>query len=286
MIPKLRYENDIGSLTFNDGIPGAYIESVTSYGGQNVEFQTTKSNREIGETLQHQNVGPKTMTVKGTIAGESDALKAQMIHVLAPLAKGLLIYSDGEKELELEVYVKVSPDVGRISNGAKFSFSLYAPYPYWRKHERESQTLTGLKPKFKFPWNISDPNPFKMSEYAAIGYVTVVNTGEAPAYWTVDFLALDEVTNPRIYNMATGEQVKILKTLAEGEMVSVSTEGDELTVTVTGADGSVSDGFRYLDITSIPFKLAVGENYIKTDAESNTIAMRTSIGFRPAYVGV
>lgn len=282
MIPKIIYQNDIGSVEFNIG-SNAFIEKVTSYGAQNVSFQTTKSNREIGEKLEHQNVNPKTVTIKGTIVGPADSMREQMIHVISPLAKGRLIYND---ELELEVYVKTSPDIERYSANAKFNFSLYAPYPYWRKNGKESQTLTGLRPLFSFPKNFSDPTPFKMSEYVEVGYVTVVNSGEAPAYWTVDFLALDEVKNPRIYNMVTGEQVKILKTLAEGEMVSVSTEGDELTVTVTAADGTVSDGFKYLDIDSIPFKLTVGENYIKTDAETNTIALRATISFQPAYVGV
>ena len=172
MIPKLVYENDIGSVTFNSGAPGAYIEKVTSYGAQNVEFQTTKSNREIGEVLQHQNVSPKTITIKGAISGESAALREQMNHVIAPLAKGRLIYND---EFELEVYVKSSPDIDRQPYGAKFSFSLYAPFPYWREKEQKNQMLVGYTPEFSFPWNLSDPSPFYLSRATQVGYVTVAN---------------------------------------------------------------------------------------------------------------
>lgn len=279
---KLTFQNDIGSVEFslNSRI---IVEGVTSFGGQNVEFQTTQSNREIGETLDSQNVHPKTIQIHGTILGDSDAIREQMKHVIVPLAESKLIYND---EYELKVFVKVSPEIERYSSNARFSFSLFAPYPYWQRSEKNTTTLVGLRALFSFPWNISDPNPFAFSEYTEAGYVTVVNNGEAPAYWTAVLQALDEVTKPRIYNMETGEYVRILKTMAEGEQITISTEGDELTVEIKGADGTISDGFRYLDVDSLPFKLAVGENFIKTDAEKNTVALRASISFHPAFVGV
>ncbi len=283
MIPKVRYENDIGSVAFNEGTPGAYIEKVTSYGAQNVEFQTTKSNREIGEVLQRQNVGPKTMTIKGTISGEAAALKAQMIHVLAPLAKGRLVYND---EYEMDVYIKSSPDIDRQPYGAKFSFSLYAPFPYWRRRDAANVTLVGYTPEFMFPWNISDPNPFYFSKTAQVGYVTVNNDGEAPADWTISFYAVSTVKNPYAQSLDTGEKVRVLKTLSAGETLNVSTEGEELTVTLTAADGTVSDGFEYLDIDSVPFRLSLGENHIKTDADEGGTGLRASISFRPAFAGV
>lgn len=283
MIPKVRYENDIGSVTFNSGAPGAYIEKVTSYGAQNVEFQTTKSNREIGEVLQHQNVSPKTITLKGSINGKSDGLREQLNHVLAPLAKGRLIYND---EYEMEVYVKSSPDIDRQPYGAKFSFSLYAPFPYWRNTERKNRVLVGYEPQFMFPWNISDPNPFYLSKAAQVGYVTVTNEGEAPVGWTISFLALSAVKNPYVQCVDTGEKVRVLKTMAENEMLTISTEGEELTVALTAADGTVADGFEYLDIDSVPFRLSLGENHIKTDAEEGGAGLRASISFRPAYTGV
>lgn len=283
MIPKVRYENDIGSVTFNSGAPGAYIEKVTSYGAQNVEFQTTKSNREIGEVLQHQNVSPKTITIKGAISGKSDGLREQLNHVLAPLAKGRLIYNDA---YELEVYVKSSPDIDRQPYGAKFSFSLYAPFPYWRDAERKNKVLVGYEPQFQFPWNISDPNPFYLSKLAQVGYVTVANEGEAPVGWTISFLALSAVKNPFVQSIDTGETVKVLKTMTENETLTISTEGEELTVTLTAADGTEMDGFEYLDIDSVPFRLSLGENHIKTDAEEGGTGLRASISFRPAYAGV
>ena len=279
---KVVFKNDIGSVEFSLA-SGVVIEKIASLTQQSVEFQTTKSNRQIGEKLDHEAVQPKTITIRGTILGKSDAVREQMTHVIAPLAEGKLIFND---TYELKVYVKTSPDIERYAQNAKFSFSLYAPYPYWQKAEKAQTTLVGLKGLFSFPWNISDPNPFKFSEYVETGYVTVHNTGEAPAYWTAMLQALDEVVKPKIYNMETGEYVRILKTMAEGEQITISTEGDELTVEIMAADGTVSDGFRYLDVESVPFKLAVGENYIKTNAEANTVALRANISFHPAFVGV
>ena len=279
---KLVYQNDIGSVEFSLK-SGAVIEKIASLTQQNAEFETTKSNREIGEKLEYKRVSPKTLNVRGTLLGKCDAMREQMVHVIAPLSKGKLIFND---TYELEVYVKTSPDVERYTANAKFSFSLYAPFPYWRKKEKAQTMLVGLKGLFSFPWNISDPNPFMFSEVAEPGYVTVQNDGEAPAYWTVTFSALDELVNPRIYNMETGEYVKILKTMNAGEQIIISTEVDELKVTCVSVDGTEMDGFQYLEVESIPFKLAVGENYIKTDAEGNTNALQARISFHPIFVGV
>lgn len=279
---KLTYQNDIGSVEFSLGT-GIIVENVSSFGNQNVSFKTTQSNREIGETIDHQNVNPKTMQIRGTILGDADAIREQMTHVITPLAEGKLIYND---EYELKVYVKNSPDIERYPTNARFSFSLYAQYPYWQRRKKDVISIAGSRPLFMFPWNISEPNPFKFSEASGVGFATVVNDGEAPVRWTIDFLALDEVTNPSLYNMATGETIRIYKFLAQGEQLSISTEGDELTVTCISPNGKKTDGFRYLDIESELFELAVGENYIKVEAETNLEALRANISFRTAFVGV
>ena len=279
---SLKYENDIGSVDFSVA-SGFVVEQATSYGAQNVDFDTTRSNREIGETLQHQSVSPKTLTIRGTLLGDCAAARDQMNHVLAPLAKGRLIYNNTSS---MEVYVKTSPDIERYSANARFSVSFYAPFPYWVEKDKVNQVLVGYEPQFQFPWNISDPNPFYLSKLAQVGYVTVTNEGEAPVGWTISFLALSAVKNPFVQSIDTGETVKILKTMTENEMLTISTEGEELTVTLTAADGTVSDGFEYLDIDSIPFLLALGENHIKTDAEEGGTGLRASISFRPAYAGV
>ena len=279
---SLRYENDIGSVDFSVA-SGFVVEQATSYGAQNVDFDTTRSNREIGETLQHQSVSPKTLTIRGTLMGDCAGKRDQMNHVLAPLAKGRLIYNDTRS---MEVYVKTSPDIERYSGNARFSVSFYAPFPYWAEKDKVNQVLVGYEPQFMFPWNISDPEPFYLSKAAQVGYVTVVNEGEAPVGWTISFLALSAVKNPFVQSIDTGETVKVLKTMAENETLTISTEGEELTVTLTAADGTETDGFEFLDIDSVPFRLSLGENHIKTDAEEGGSGLRASISFRPAYAGV
>lgn len=280
---KLVLQNDIGSVEFSLK-SGVVIGKITGLTQQSAKLSTTASNRVIGEKLESQHVGPKTLSVMGTILGPSDAMRKQLMHVIAPLSIGKLIYND---TYELTVAVKASPDIESYERNAKFSFTLFAAYPYWLKKEKEKTTLVGLRGLFHFPWNISNPNPFKFSEFVEVGYVTVRNDGEAPAYWTVTFSALDEVVNPRIYNMETAEYVRILRTMETGEQITISTEGDELSVTIVAADGTVHDGFQYLEVESTPFQLQVGDNYIKTDAENETTsALRASISYRPAFVGV
>ena len=104
--------------------------------------------------------------------------------------------------------------------------------------------------------------------------------------WTVNFIALLEAKNPYVKNIVTGEMVRVMRTMAAGEQVTISNEGEELSVTLTATDGTESDGFQYLDIVSVPFELQPGQNHIKTDADQGGDTLRASISFRPAYAGV
>lgn len=280
---KLIYQTDVGQIEFSLQ-SGYIIGRFDSPTRQNVEMHTTSGSRSIGEKLESQQVSGKLMTISGTLKGnDADSKRKKMLHIIAPLMKGTLILDD---KYVMEVYPKETPTVERYESNPEFQFIIFAPYPYWRTKNGNTAMLLGLQKQFHFPWNISDPNPFRFSTYTKNAYTNVYNSGDAPTQWKITFLAKSTLRNPIVENIQTGEFVRVLCTLEAGEQVVVDTMGQEITVTMIAADGTETDGFTHLDIDSTAFQLAVGDNLLKTQAEATDYALHAMMEYRTNIAGV
>lgn len=280
---KLVYQTAAGKIEFS--IQSGYvIDMFNSPTAQSVDMNVSSAARSIGDKLESQQVTGKYMTISGTIIGSGvDGKRAKMLHVIAPLMKAQLIFED---KYILDVYPKETPTIERYASHPTFQMMLYAPYPYWRTKDGNTVMLLGLEKHFRFPWNISSPNPFRFSTYTKNAYKNVYNGGDAPTQWKVTFLAKSVLSNPMIENIQTGEYVRVLCTLDVGEQVAVDTRGPEITVTMIARDGTETDGFTNLDIGSTAFQLQVGDNLIRTTADATDYALYAGIEFRTNIAGV
>ena len=98
------------------------------------------------------------------------------------------------------------------------------------------------------------------------------NGGDAPCTWTLEVEASGEVVNPILTKTKTGEFVRVNITLTEGQKLLVSTDQDEMLVTLVDADGKQTDAFSYLDVDSTSFYLDVGENPMEFAPLDNAVA--------------
>lgn len=279
---KLIYQTSEGQIEFSID-SGYIIEKFDSPTNQNVKMNTSTGARSIGDKLESQQVEGKIMTIRGVLMGDAAAKRKKMLHIIAPLMKGTLIFND---KYTLDVYPKETPTVERYSDHPAFSFILYAPYPYWRTKDGSTVMLLGLQKHFRFPWNISDPSPFRFSTFTKTAYTNVYNAGDAPTQWKATILAKTALRNPVVENITTGDYVKVFCTLDIGEQLCIDTRGDEITVTLIDADGVETDGFMHLDINSTAFVLGVGDNLIRTGADGESYAMYATMEYRTNVAGV
>lgn len=227
----LEYRSEAGSIVFSV-TSGFVIEEFDSPYALGVEFTTSTGSKSYGVKVENQRVQPKTITISGTIIGYAKDKKQDLVHVLAPMQEGTLVYN-GERSLK--VFPKQSPVVEAKNLNPHFSFMLYVPSPYWHNVTETSVEITE-------------------------GAANAANSGDAPCTWALEVLALEEVVNPIVTKTETGEFVRVNKTLAAGEKLMVSTDQDEMLVTLVDADGKKTDAFSYLDVDSTSFYLDVGEN--------------------------
>jgi hypothetical protein len=111
-----------------------------------------------------------------------------------------------------------------------------------------------------------------------VGQLLVENAGDAE---TPPRLKVSgPVTNPIISNVTTGEEIRLLYTLAEGEYLEIDTRPDDVSVLLNGA----TDRYSALDfVNSDIWQLAPGVNDIRLQASSIAAPATLVVNWRDAW---
>lgn len=272
-----RYVNDNGdSITFAYA-NGYLINKPNGIDTVTVKLSQAQGINQVGCTVQSKTVQPRPVTISGIIVGgDQSARKEALLSVIRPDLTGKL-YAD---DYFLNVHVTGTPVIESRKMFAHFQFSVTAPYPYWQKDHAVSHAIVGVEKRFKFPWNIS--KPYQFGQLIRKQFVNVRNDGQLPVPFTATFLANNDVANPKITNVATGETMMLNKSMVAGERVVVEITHDRTYVT-SSVDGSIRGA---LDLDSTLFRLGVGDNVLKPEADSGLDQLEVQITFATEIVGV
>lgn len=272
-----RYVNANGDTLIFDYDHGYLINKPAGIDTIQVNLSQAQGIDQVGSTVQSATVQARPVTLSGIIVGaDGEARKNALLAVVRPDIPGKL-YAD---DYFLDVYPTATPTVEARTNFAHFQFSATAAYPYWQKASKASQTLFGVQRMFKFPWNIS--RAYQFGQLMKTQFATVINGGQLPVPFKATFMATDTVENPKITNIQTGAFLLLNKTLEPGETVVVENTHDRTRVT-SSVDGDIRGA---LDLDSTLFRLAVGDNVLKPEADSGLEQLEVQITFAPEKAGV
>lgn len=272
-----RYVNESGdSITFlYDN--GYLINKPSGIDTVQVNLSQAQGINQVGSTVESKTVQPRPVTISGIICGsDQDSRKEQLMSVIRPDLGGKL-YAD---DYYLNVHVTATPTIEPRKKFAHFQFSVNAPYPYWQKDNSVSQALSGVQKQFKFPWNIS--RAYRFGQWMETQFMNIRNNGQLPVPFTATFYARNAVENPKIIHVTTGEILVLNKFMVTGERVVVEITHDRTYVT-SSVDGNIRGA---LDLDSTLFRLGVGDNVLKPEADSGHDQMEVQINFATEIVGV
>lgn len=271
------YKNDDGeaiTLTYDGGY---LISKPVGIDTVSVTISEAQGIGQTGTTIRSANVDSRPVTISGIIVGDSQPEKKErLMEVVRPDLGGKLFCDD----YYLEVHPTDTPTIEAKTRHAKFQFALLAPYPYWMKAENAYAALSGVEKRFKFPWNIS--RPYRFGEVVTRQFITIHNSGQLEVPFTVTFTALDAVTNPKIIDAKTNNYLLVKKSMVAGERLVVEITHDRVYVT-SSADGECRGA---LDIKSKFYRLRVGDNVIKPEADSGKNNLSVSIDYAIEKTGV
>lgn len=272
-----RYVNENGgTLTFEYDF-GYLINKPKGIDSVDVRLSQAQGINQVGSTVESKTVQARPVTISGILVGANQmARKSELMSIVRPDLSGKL-YAD---DYYLNVHVTETPTIEPREKFARFQFSLNAPYPYWQKDNTVSQALSGVQAYFKFPWNMS--KPYRFGQWMATQFMNIRNDGQLPVPFTATFYAKNEVVNPQIIHANTGEILIVNKTMTAGERVVVEITHDRTYVT-SSVDGNIRGA---LDLDSTLFRLGVGDNVLKPEADSGLDQLEVQINFATEIVGV
>lgn len=272
-----RYVNDNGDSVTFDYAGGYLINKPSGIDTLSVSLSQAQGIDQVGATIQSKTVQPRPVTVTGHLFGDNQkAGKDRLLAVVRPDIGGRL-YAD---DYYLTVHVTATPTIEPKKRGANFQFSLRAPYPYWCKDDSVKARLDRVEPRFRFPWNLS--REYRFGEVTEAAFFSIINSGQVPVPFTMTILASGNVVNPKIISVLTGQVLQIKKTLSTGERLEIRITHERTYVT-SNIDGECRGA---LALTSSLFRLAVGENILKPDADVGKKNMKINIDYATEIVGI
>jgi len=277
---NLKYESSNGKSINFSPLEHIILTKVDGLTQVNTELSTSQGMNQIGTTIQGRSVKDKLITIEGTFIGASSALRRRLIDTLVPLTSGVLIY---DNKWKIEVEPENTADISRDSYNASFQFVLKAPYPYWKSITESKTSLTGIEAVFKYPLTYKEPHMF--GQRIESSYQNIYNNGNVPIPFMIEFVAKTTVKNPQIFNMKTLEFIRINKTIEAGEVIRINMTGGTLDITST-INGITTNAFGFFDIDSTIFKLEIGENLLKSEAEVNSKGLYSTIYYNTTTAGV
>ena len=158
--------------------------------------------------------------------------------------------------------------------------SILCPQPYLNGIDSYGKNIASVKPMIVFPFTIP-PSGAIAGIRAADTNVSLTNAGDVPCGLRVVIKATGEVINPSVINNNTGEYVKVIQTLHDGDTLEISTIPRHKSVVLNGINS-----IQNTDRASVFFSLSEGENSISYLADEGYGNMDVYVYYTPQYLGV
>lgn len=150
----------------------------------------------------------------------------------------------------------------------KFLINIFCANPMFHKNTEVVTILSGEEGAFHFPF-ILTPNKYILGIRVNYLMLLVNNEGNATIGGKIILEAKDEIVNPTVTNMVTGEEIKINKTMAIGEKIIINTQDGENRGIFGYINGVEYDYLKYWDFNNDWIKFEQGRNTIGYTTENH-----------------
>lgn len=280
---KFIYTNPRGqSITIQYG--GSYIlESYDGLAAAEVVPISSRGYKQNGYSLAHTSLGTRIINiyfyVQANTMEDFYEKRRYLSAVFNPLlGEGTLAYTNNYITKSISVLPTVLPTpVEKYGTLQLLNLELTAHDPFWYDISENKLIMTGFTGGLTYPLESVD---YQFADIAAV--TTIDNVGD----WAtpVRFEFVGAMTNPQITNTTTGEFIKVIKTLTEGEQLIIDTAYGNKTVTYISNTGASSSAYHLITNDSSFFQLQMGGNRLAFVADTGTPEI--FINWRNRYVGV
>lgn len=265
------------------------VQNTSGFDTVDVKHNTSQGYGQDGATLLGSSVNIRNMNIQGQIyaktTAEMERLRLLLMALFKPKTDIVITQEYGGVKKMITARSKKTPKIefSAVSMIQEYSVELVAMMPYWEDYETNVVEIADWVGGMHFP--LQTPTCFGIKRASPIAVITNDSTDDIGM--TIKFIAHGIVENPKLLNVYTQELIKVNCTMADGEVITITT-GDRKTVTRM-LEGVSSNYIGHIDLAGGGYTfltLKPGDNTFRASAEDGESLLETQITYKNRYVGV
>ena len=275
------------------------ITKITGLESSDLELNLTDNALVDGSTMDGKRIKSRPIHIEAELRDDrnNEVNRQRIIKFFNPKYAGkMTINHSGTRrniEYELEGWNFVATN--NVHNHLAIVVDLKCADPFWKNIDNFGQNMADISKHIAFPWRVvkrkvSVPEPYKGLTLPGqiTGYRTLTkevllpNDGDVPTGVQIQFIAeRGPCTNPKITHVGSGLFVRVKVAMEQGDVLLVDTNIRHQVIELNGVNI-----YQKIDRLSEPFELAVGNNYLEYDADTNYTNLDVRLFYTPLYLGV
>lgn len=274
--------------------PGYILKSV-DWGTIKGTHNTYKYLNQVGVSVNNTSLGTRDIAIEGWVVAQHERdmskKKATLNAFINPQEPLDLLYDDYKIQFNPDNTVKYSINYAENNDVVcKFQIVGTAHDPMFVDSIENQLNFATTTAGFHFPLVISPQLPeggvvFGSRTDSLIA--TVINKGSVSTGMRIVFKAKGSVSNPKLINVETQEQLLIHKDLVAEEEIEINTTvGSKRVRGRIGETSPFTNYFVYKTLDSTWIQLAVGKNLFRYDADSGLDNLEVFVYFQNRFLEV
>ncbi|PWW37403.1 MULTISPECIES: phage tail family protein [Paenibacillus] len=263
-----------------------YLKTIDGIAGVPSNLLSTKSPYQDGTSFVDMMLADRPISMVGGIIAKNQyelyKYRREITRILNPkLGLGTLIYTNPYRNYAIQAVAEGAPQFNdRIVVNQPFTINLVCPDPYFTDVEPQEQALRYESGGFRFPLHLP-------TQFAKLGFTgSFSNDGDVST--PVEIQYKGPALNPIITNETTGEFIKVNYNLTSSDVLIINTAFGKKRVEILNNDGTRTNVFHWIDLSSTFFQLIPGENILKygSEREGDVVSAVVTILWNNRYGGV
>lgn len=239
-----------------------------------------------GSTVVGQRAGKRPISVTFDMPDSRDfgLYRQRLIRFFRPDNAGVLTVDyNGLKRKISYVVENFRFQNSNLYERLRADIDLICPQPFLLDLYSYGRNIAAKTPLYGFPlWIKRSPHGVAMSYRTLRQNVSLPNNGDVDTGVEIVFKATrGAVTNPKIEKVSTGEYMRIVLEMLQGDVLKINTNPGQKRIEMNG-----ENVYHNMDRTSRFFKITVGENILKYSADENYTNLDVMLYYTPKYLGV
>lgn len=184
-------------------------------------------------------------------------------------------YKNGSRNVWIIGYTQ-SVQIAYFDKKETAQITVRCPDPYFNDEKTTMQEMSNVLALFEFPFDIEETDPVEMSRIELGRDQIISNGSDVPIGMKIRIYASGNAVNPQIYNVRTGEFLKILDTMIAGDVIEIST--------MKGSKSAIR--YREGVKTSMIGYFAEGSVWLQLLPGENVMAMYADVGAENLYIDI